>query len=122
MFSFGMLQDLIIRVQIQSSKLNIFVPHVYIVSNHTDFKSYIYILQINQMLFSCNYPINKKSQYINKFISLTASDLDTNKPNFFELTCFNTNFTIQIKVFIYRFSKKKGERFLRQSFAPLFKF
>lgn len=63
------------------------------------------------MLFSCNYPINKKSQYINKFISLTASDLDTNKPNFFELTCFNTNFTIQIKVFIFRFSKKKEKDF-----------
>lgn len=44
---------------------------------------------------------------MNKFISLTASDLDTNKLNCFELTCFNTNFTIQIKVFIFCFSKKK---------------
>lgn len=47
---------------------------------------------------------------MNKFISLTASDLDTNKLNFFELTCFNTNFTIQIKVFIFCFSKKKKKK------------
>lgn len=63
------------------------------------------------MFFSCNYPIKKKkSQYINKFISLTASDLDTNKLNCFELTCFNTNFAIQIKDFIFCFSKKKRKK------------